>query len=372
MNQVKTEISKKFPFPLKAVYFYLTKGCNLKCRHCWLAPKHEPSPKTAEPVLRVDQFSSIINQAKSLGLTSVKLTGGEPLLHPQIRDILRIVQSEQLQLTIETNGVLCSPDLAEAIQASSKNLSISVSLDGATAEVHDWIRGVEGSFEAAINGIQNLVRVGIRPQIIMSVMRKNFNQIHSLIRLAEDLGASSLKFNPVQPTARGDEMHKAMGTLSIKELVDLGNQVQNRLSSSTNLKLLYTQPIAFHALGRILGDKGDGCGVCGILSILGVLADGSFSLCGIGETVPDLVFGHVDIDNLEDVWIGTSILNELREGLPDSLEGTCRDCLMNAVCQGSCIAQNYYLNNSIWAPNWYCEEAINANLFPLNRLRTSL
>jgi MoaA/NifB/PqqE/SkfB family radical SAM enzyme len=64
---------------------------------------------------------------------------------------------------------------------------VSVSLDGSDAETHEWVRGVEGCFEAALQGIRNLVAAGIRPQLIMSLMRKNVGQIEPLVRMAESL-----------------------------------------------------------------------------------------------------------------------------------------------------------------------------------------
>ena len=101
-------------YPLNQIYFYLTAGCNLRCRHCWIAPKYQSSDRSY-PVLGVDIFRSIIEQAKPLGLTAVKLTGGEPLLHPHIHEILELVRDEELRLVVETNGVLCTPELAGKI-----------------------------------------------------------------------------------------------------------------------------------------------------------------------------------------------------------------------------------------------------------------
>jgi radical SAM protein with 4Fe4S-binding SPASM domain len=115
------------------------------------------------------------------------------------------------------------------------------------------------------------------------------------------------------------------------------------------------------------GETGDGCGVCGILGILGVLSDGSYALCGIGETIPELVFGHAASSTLKRVWTRTPVLRELRRGLPQKFEGICGECVMKGACLGSCIAQNYYRNRSLWAPYWYCEEAFNASLFPPTR-----
>src|SRR5512136_2136597 len=218
---------------LSNIYFYLTEGCNLACRHCWIAPTFQAGEKKY-PSLDVDLFRSIISQAKALGLGGVKLTGGEPLLHPRIREIIEIVKAEDLRLTMETNGVLCTPELARLI-ASCRNPFVSVSLDGADSETHEWMRGVEGCYSKAVRGIKNLVDVGIHPQVIMSIVRRNHEQMEHMVRLAELAGANSVKFNLVQPTARGERMHEEHETLSIEELIETGHWVETTLSASASI-----------------------------------------------------------------------------------------------------------------------------------------
>ncbi|NIQ38082.1 MAG: SynChlorMet cassette radical SAM/SPASM protein ScmF [Proteobacteria bacterium] len=353
--------SENREFALNQLYFYLTEGCNLRCRHCWIAPGYQAVGRTY-PALDFELFRSVVEQAKPLGLSGVKLTGGEPLLHTRIREILDLIRTEGLCLTVETNGVLCTPELALKI-AECKNPFVAVSLDGADAETHEWLRGVDGCFETAVDGIRNLVETGLQPQVIMTIMRRNKCQMEAVVRFAESLGAGSVKFNMVQPTARGENMHRAEENLPIEELVELGRWVENTLSASTPLRLVYSHPMAFRPLSNMLGSNGDSCGVCGILGILGVLGDGSYALCGIGESVPELVFGHATTDRLKEVWGNTPVLIELREGLPHRLEGICGDCLMKARCLGACVAQNYYRTKNIWAPFWYCEEAYGKGLF---------
>ena len=348
------------------IYFYLTEGCNLRCRHCWIAPKYQ-SESNSYPALDLDLFKSIIKQAKPLGLTGVKLTGGEPLLHPEIKEILEYIRTEELRLTVETNGVLCTPELARKI-AACKDPFVSVSLDGADAETHEWVRGVEGSFQASLKGIRVLVNAGFKPQMIMTIMRHNRDQLEPIVRLAERLGAGSVKFNIVQPTARGEKLHESGEALDIEELVELGRWVEDTLATKTDMSIYHSHPMAFRPLGKMFGANGDGCSACGVLGILGVLADGSYALCGIGETVPDLVFGHGATDPLKDVWTNTPILLELREGLPQRLEGICGHCLMKEICLGSCLAQNYYRSKNLWEPFWYCADAHSRKLFPSSRL----
>jgi SynChlorMet cassette radical SAM/SPASM protein ScmF len=244
---------------------------------------------------------------------------------------------------------------------------VSVSLDGADAKTHEYVRGVDGCFEAALRAIKILSEAGLKPQVIMTIMNRNKDQMEGVVRLAEASGAGSVKFNIVQPTERGVTLHEAGDTLSIEDLIGLGRWVEMELSKRTSLHLFYSHPYAFRPLSRMLGDDGGGCGVCGIFGIIGVLPDGSYALCGIGENVKELIFGHSGKDSLEDVWRDTGVLKQLREGLPGKLEGICGDCLMQGICLGSCIAQNYYQTKNLLSPFWFCEAAREKGLFPESR-----
>ena len=352
-------------YPLRQLYFYLTEGCNCACRHCWLGPKLD-TDADRYPTLSVEAFQTAITEAKPLGLTGVKLTGGEPLLHPAIERLIGIVQDQELQLTIETNGLLCTPALAAAI-AQTRNPFVSVSLDGAEAETHEWVRGVQGSFAAACRAVQHLAQAGLRPQVIFSVMRRNADQVDAIIALAASLGARSVKFNMIQPTARGELLHAQDEALSVAELIALGRRVETELARQTDLRLFFDYPQAFRSLSRLASP--DGCGVCGIKGILGVLASGRYALCGIGETVAELVLGQVGSQSLAALWSDHPVLEALRQGLPDQLSGICGECVMRGRCLGSCVAQNYYRSQNLFAPFWFCEQAAAEGLFPASRRR---
>ncbi len=351
-------------FALNKLYFYLTEGCNLACRHCWLAPKIDVTG-SRYPTLPVELFESILAEAKPLGLTGVKLTGGEPLLHPQIARLLEVIRREELDLVMETNGMLLTPALADEISRARRPF-ISVSLDGADASAHEWVRGVPGSFEAATRAVRLLAEVGLGPQVIFSVMRHNAAQVEAIIRLAQTLGAASVKFNIIQPTSRGQQLHERDETLTIAELITLGRRVDAELAGTTKLRLHFDYPMAFRPLSRLA--QADGQGRCGVLGILGVLAGGQYALCGIGEAVPEMVFGRAGRDRLATVWNDNTTLNALRAGLPSRLQGICGRCLLKARCLGSCIAQNYYRVHELMAPFWFCEMAEAAGLFPQSRL----
>jgi SynChlorMet cassette radical SAM/SPASM protein ScmF len=349
-------------YTLNQLYLYLTEGCNLACRHCWLAPKFD-AKGTKYPTLDPNTLRTIIKEARPLGLTSVKLTGGEPLMHPEITTILNIIKEENLGLVIETNGFVCTQELVAKIALHEKPF-VSVSLDGAYAETHEWVRGVKGSFAAACNAISYLVEAGLRPQIIFSIMRHNISELPAIIKLAEKLGATSIKYNIIQPTARGENLYEQDETIGLPELIELGRKVETVIQHETKIKLIFDYPLAFRSLRRIKGKRES----CGVKGILGVLASGKYALCGIGEHISDLVFGEAGKDDLAATWNEHPVLLKIRDQIPSELKGICSRCLHKSTCLGSCIAQNYYRSKDLTAPFWFCEMAEAAGLFPVSRL----
>ncbi len=354
-------------YPLRQIYFYLTDGCNLRCRHCWVLADLQAARQTSA-FLSPELVGYIVDQARPLGLQAVKLTGGEPLLHPLLDKILEIIKAADLRLVMETNGVLLTRESAGRI-AACRQPHISVSLDGAEAETHEWVRGVPGCYQAAVEGIGYLVQAGVRPQIIFSLLRRNREQIAAVVRLGQELGAKSIKFNIIQGSPRADRLLEDQETLSVPEVLALGRWVEQELSRTATIPLFFHQPPAFRPLSLMFADHDNGFGICGIRTIIGVLADGSYALCGIGGNVPELVFGHAAQDCLEEVWNDHPALIEIREGLPQRLTGICGECLVQNLCLGFCLAQNYYHAGDLWAPYWFCDQAEAAGLFPASRRR---
>ncbi|MEI6287467.1 MAG: SynChlorMet cassette radical SAM/SPASM protein ScmF [Bacillota bacterium] len=355
---------------LNSIYFYLTDGCNLNCRHCWLAPAFTGNNEQCN-CLDFDLLKAIVRQGKEIGLQSAKLTGGEPLLHPQFEAIVDFLQAEELGITVETNGVLLTEALAKKL-VQTKRFHLSVSLDGADAETHEAMRRVQGSFAAALRGIANMVAAGYKPQIIMSLTPDSAGQMEQMVRMAEEIGAGSVKFNLIQPSGRGEGLHSAGKTLSVAQLIEIGKWVENDLLANAKIRIFYHHPPAFRPLGNMFGPDGSGCGSCGIKGIIGVIADGSYALCGVGMQIRELIFGDARRDKLADVWNNSQVLLDIRSQLPDKLEGVCANCVLKSRCLGSCVAQNYHDAKSLYAPFWYCQSAYDQGLFPASRLRRAI
>jgi SynChlorMet cassette radical SAM/SPASM protein ScmF len=311
----------------------------------------------------------IIAQAQSLGLQAVKLTGGEPFIHPDIVRILRFIRDQNLYLTIESNGVAITPHTADLIKSCEKRF-ISISIDG-LAESHEWMRGIAGSFEKASAGVRTLVETGIHPQVIMAVTKRNKHEIAALAKYAERLGAGSVKYNFVTPTARGEKMESDGDTISVSEQIHLSDWIHTELQKTVRIHLMTNLPFAFRSLSSLFGPQGN-YGRCGIFSILGVLHDGTYALCGIGTSVAELCFGKAGEDRLEEVWRNSNVLNEIRTRLPGDLKGICSRCLLKNICLGQCIANNYYTYHDLLAGHKFCEDAHASGMFPQTRLADEL
>lgn len=344
-------------FNLSNIYLYLTQGCNQACRHCWLSPKFDENG-SKYPVLSFDDIKKAITEGKELGLTNAKLTGGEPLLHPEFIKITKFLRENGIKMTMETNGLLLdNDDTIEAIQ----HISTSISLDGVDAETHDWMRGIPGSFDKLMENIKRLNFYGVFVQLIMTVMRKNVDQIENIVINAKNWGiVKSIKFNVLHPIGRGQNVHTQDMALSAKEILNLGRHVEENLSNKYEMNLTFDYPMAFSHPRRMRYRRN--C-VCDIFHILGLIPGGHYALCGIGEFIPELVFGDVR-DGLKEIWDNNSVLKDLRTGLPKKLEGICARCKLKNHCLGSCIAQNYFNSKKLLASFYLCEELYESGEFP--------
>jgi SynChlorMet cassette radical SAM/SPASM protein ScmF len=306
----------------------------------------------------------VILEAKPLGLTSVKLTGGEPLLYEEIAGLLSFFdQNSDIALYVETNGTLIDREMAARLK-SSPLAQISVSLDGAEEEVHDEIRGVRGSFRRVVEGLRLLSNAGLNLQIIMTLQARNRDQIPGLIQLAGDLGASSLKINPLIPCGRGMKAFGRRENLDIGELRRLYTWAERKSSQKGGPDILFDLPPAFKTIQDI---QRRGLSECRILNILGILANGEISMCGIGQTAGSLRIGHVAEDSIARVWAENRFLKDLRQSLPGGLKGICGRCIFRFQCLGSCRADAYALNGDLFAPFFLCQELFESGLFPASR-----
>jgi len=362
----ETQLPEGVP-PLTTYYMYITAGCNLACRHCWIEPTFEKDGGTGQ-CLDYGLFELAIEQALPLGLASIKFTGGEPLLHPEFRRMADYATAKGLRARLETNGTLVTRELACHLKEKTSLYSVAVSVDGATPTTHDYMRNVLGSFEAAKRGIGYLVEAGYRPQVIMSLYPGNVQEIEPLVQWAAESGCGTVKFNIIQPWGRGAHMEQREGLLQIEQLVQLGRWVEKDLQLRVSIPVLYSWPMAFHSIKRLKRGMGEGCN---IFHVLGILSTGHMAMCGIGTQEKDLIYGRLGRDDVAETWTSNPVLLEMRRLLPDQLEGICSLCIFKNRCLGCCVAQNYYTEGCLTAPFWFCRLADDSGLFPSSRRRQS-
>jgi SynChlorMet cassette radical SAM/SPASM protein ScmF len=357
--------------PLRAFYLYLTAGCNLACRHCWVVPRYVDGEPDPGEVMDLDDLRAAVAEARPLGLATCKLTGGEPTLHPRFREIVELLSAEGLGLDMESNGTLLTAELARFLKDESSVGFISISLDAPTAAAHDAFRGVPGAYDAALRGLGHLVDAGYENvQLIMSVWRGNRDEVEAVVRLAEERGAASVKLNPVTATGRGGQMHERGESLGFDETLALARHVDEEVRPGATVGVVLNLPPALVPaadLWRTRGRVGD----CGAQRILGLVGTGDIALCGIGRTIPELTYGRLGVDSIRDVWLSHPRILELRGQLADreGYPGICADCIHGSGCRTGCVANNFERGGRLVWPNVLCEEAERRGVFPATRRR---
>jgi radical SAM protein with 4Fe4S-binding SPASM domain len=145
--------------------------------------------------VRSGTIRRVIEEFAALDGEGVRLTGGEPLCHPDWLDLLRFaVNSGFSTVTLQTNGTLLDDNsVAALLELDFPGFAIQLSFDGATAATHDLVRG-EGAFERLMQGTRRLVRGGLGPRlsIFFTEMSHNLGEIPDLLELADELGVGSV------------------------------------------------------------------------------------------------------------------------------------------------------------------------------------
>jgi MoaA/NifB/PqqE/SkfB family radical SAM enzyme len=184
--------------------YYLTLRCNARCTFCdcWQHPgKTLADPQTVHTNLR---------QLPAAGVRIVDFTGGEPLLHPELPSFLKGAKACGLLTTVTTNGLLY-PRIGREIRGLVNLLHIS--LDGASAETHDRLRGV-ACYDRVLESIELALSLGEKPDLLFTAMAENYREIVPLADFARRLGLVVI-VNPVFEITGGE------GVLSRAQLKEL-------------------------------------------------------------------------------------------------------------------------------------------------------
>ncbi len=298
-----------------------TAACNLSCRYCRASASHEPGPDE----LSTREALAFLDSIAPLGPMLI-LSGGEPLLRPDIFQIIRHAVSLGMRVSLASNGTLITPDVADEIAAAGV-ARVSISLDGADAEKHDLSRG-PGSFRETLNGLKNL-RGKVDFQINFTITRKNESEVSSIFDLAEREGARALHFFFLVPTGRGSEED----LISPKRQEELLVQI-DRERALRQMEVQVTCAPQYARLTSHGEGKGRGRGGClAGKSFVFVSRNGDVYPCGY---LP-LRVGNVREKNFIEIWENSPELRALRER---RLKGKCGQCEFTQAC-GGCRARAY-------------------------------
>ena len=164
------------------LFFHILTKCNLKCRHCYINPVQHGKNTLPLPTIKtwLEAFS---NNSRSKNLI---LLGGEPTLHPDLAAIVKYARSlEYASVTIDTNGYLFGDILAKVTPAEVDYFSFS--LDGATRETNDRIRG-DGSYDTCLEGIRRAIKRGFTTSLIYTISNTNIHELQMMEPLLANLG----------------------------------------------------------------------------------------------------------------------------------------------------------------------------------------
>jgi radical SAM protein with 4Fe4S-binding SPASM domain len=191
----------KTPEPF-LISWNVTKRCNLKCAHCYLDSVElegggDISTKAAMKIVR--EVATLNPGAMLI------LTGGEPLLRPDIFDIAKKAARSGLTVVVGTNGTLIDAGSVKRLKASGVK-GVGLSIDSATPEYHDRFRGMEGSWHKTLHAMRLVKKAGLDFQIQFTVTRENISDLPGVVKIAEAGGARVLNVFFLVCTGRGQEM----------------------------------------------------------------------------------------------------------------------------------------------------------------------
>lgn len=194
----------KKDFTLKWVAFELTGQCNLHCIHCRSSSSGSAQDEISRAHARL-VLADLAQESKPV----VVLTGGEPLLRSDVFDLLRDGTESGLRMCLATNGTLLDDSVCVRLKESGVKI-VSVSLDGASADVHNSFRNQSGAFEGAIRGIEFLKKHRIDFLVNSSFTKRNKQSIEGAYKLAKELGATAWYMFIVVPAGRAKEIQEEL------------------------------------------------------------------------------------------------------------------------------------------------------------------
>ncbi len=345
---------------LRLMFWEATIKCNLACAHC----RRLESDEAVVTDLSTSQAKEVIEQLAQIGRTQPMMpvlvfSGGEPLCRADIFELIDYAKSLGITPALASNGTMINAEAAQKI-ADSGVVRVAVSLDGATADVHNKLRQLEGSFEKAIDGIKCLREKGIPFQVNITLTRHNAVQLEDVYKLAGSLGAVALHIFMLVPVGCGQVLAETdmlspqqyeQKLIEVCRLESLG-QLQVKVTCGPHYERVIRQQGLYQdrKSGAVPGRGGHGGPSKGCLAGLGVLFvghQGDVFPCGY---LP-VKCGNVLEEPLAKIWHNNEDLARMRDS--NSLEGKCSVCGYRQIC-GGCRGRAYAATGNYMAEEPFC------------------
>lgn len=309
----------------------VTGACNLRCIHC-----HATSGTAAPDELTTDEGKMLIDMLAATGeFRTLIYTGGEPLVRPDIFDLLRYSQKAGLANIIATNGTLIDEEMAYKLKDHGVVCN-AISVDAANPDIHNMVRNKPGAFDLALRAIEATKKAGILLQINTTAMEYNMPHLPELIDFADNCGAGIMLMYQLVAVGRGEKIETAtLKKSSNKYLSELIAEKQQKAKT-------IIEPVAGPQYWPYLLEKNgirDGI----VVKLAGHLFHGCAAGRGFvyvkanGDVWP-CPFVEVNAGNIRDIsfdkiYREAPVFRHLRnrEGL---LKGVCGECNYKTVCGG--------------------------------------
>ncbi len=314
----------------------LTYACNLACVHC-LSSSGRRDPRE----LSTAEAKAVIDELERLQVFYVNIGGGEPTVRSDFWELVDYAVAHKVGVKFSTNGIRLDKNAAARI-AATDYVDVQISLDGATAEVNDAVRG-EGSFKTALQALDNLAEAGASDfKISVVVTRHNVSQLDEFKKLADDRGAS-LRLTRLRPSGRGadtwDELHLLPGQQ--RELYDWLVQHSGEVLTGDSF---------FHlsAYGQAL----PGLNLCGAGRVVCLIDPvGDVYACPFAIHEEFLAGNLREAGGFTPIWRESVLFSSLRE---PQTGGACASCDHYSSCRGGCMAAKFFTGLPLDGPDPEC------------------
>lgn len=316
----KTKKVVQVCYPLQCAHVELTNRCNLSCLHC---TNNSGQPYPDE--LTTEEILSLIDTLSIMGITRIVLTGGEPLLHPDLYEIINHARKAPMRVDIFTNSTLITEDHIKKFKQYGV-ARIATSIDSLNESIHDTFRGQKGALKRTLRGITLLQKAGFPVRVSISIAQANKDHIVDLIKYLGEHNLTDYQVAPVRFSGRG-----------ITDVVISPEEYYHvLLDELTYLKAERPSNIPD------LPQKGEGrCGIA--KEAIYIKADGTVLPCH--GCVKDMGVGNVRDMNLVELWNENETFEMYRKMNPDN-DSTCKTCEYLSFCNG-CIAGAFIYEGNI-------------------------